>query len=112
MENKRSETEKKIRAIKKRLLQIGLMHPGSLRPQYNVCGSPNCRCKDKENPEKHGPYYNLSYTFKKKNSTKFIREARVEEFKGYVNNYKEFRACVEELVELNLQAIQERGNQK
>ena len=42
------------------------MKPDSINEQYNVCGSPNCKCKDKKNPQKHGPYYYLSFTFKGK----------------------------------------------
>ena len=47
------------------------MHPGSLREQYNVCGKAGCRCKDPKKPQKHGPYYQLSYTWRGKSSTPF-----------------------------------------
>ncbi len=30
---------------------------GSLHEQYLPCGKPNCRCKDSQNPQRHGPYY-------------------------------------------------------
>ena len=32
--------EKKIQALKTQLLALGPMRPGSLSPQYNVCGKP------------------------------------------------------------------------
>lgn len=99
---------KKIERIKEKLIKIGLMHPGSLRPQYNICGTPGCRCKDPHDPKKHGPYYNLSFTFQGKNSTKFIREALVEDFKDYTANYRQFQELLNELLDLNIQVIESR----
>ena len=49
------------------LAALGDLRPGSLSIQYNVCGSPGCRCKA-DPPVKHGPYYQVSYT--RKSSTK------------------------------------------
>jgi len=46
--------------IKAELAALGEMRPGSLSRQYNVCGKPNCRCKDPQNPQRHGPCYQLS----------------------------------------------------
>lgn len=43
--------------------------PGTVGEHYNVCGKTPCRCKDKDNPQKHGPYYQLSYNLKGKNSS-------------------------------------------
>ena len=53
--------EQRIEALKGALAALGAMRPGSLTQQYNVCGKPHCRCKDPENPQRHGPYYQLSY---------------------------------------------------
>ena len=57
---KTKELERKIQVLKKKLIEIGEMHPGSLSEQYNVCGT--AKCKDKANPVRHGPYTKLSYT--------------------------------------------------
>ena len=54
------------------LLASGPMLPGSISKQWNVCGNPNCRCKDKDNPKKHGPYYQLSFTIGGKSSSMFL----------------------------------------
>jgi uncharacterized protein DUF6788 len=54
------ELEQRIEEIKNELVAIGEMRPGSLSEQYNVCGNPTCRCKDPKNPQRHGPYYQLS----------------------------------------------------
>lgn len=51
--------EQRIQQIKAELGALGEMRPGSLSEQYNVCGKPNCRCKDPKNPQRHEPYYQL-----------------------------------------------------
>ncbi|MCP4608276.1 MAG: hypothetical protein GY845_06145 [Planctomycetes bacterium] len=63
--------QNRINRIKKKLSQLGDLRPGSLSKQYNVCGNPTCRCKNPTNPKKHGPYYQLSYTYQGKSKTEF-----------------------------------------
>ena len=76
---KLKQIQKKIDAIKKELMQLGELRPGSLSKQFNVCGKPACRCKDPKNPKKHGPYYQISYSRKGKSSSKFVRPQDVGE---------------------------------
>ena len=88
--------EKKISIIKERIFNLGDMHPGSLSRQFNVCGSPTCSCKDPENPKKHGPYYQLSFTHKGKSTSRFIKKECIAEIKNQINNYKIFKTLVDE----------------
>lgn len=53
--------ERRILEIKNEIMGLGEIRNGSVSEQYNVCGNPTCGCKDKDNPQKHGPYYQLSY---------------------------------------------------
>ena len=85
------------------------MHPGSLSEQYNVCGTAGCQCKDEKHPIKHGPYIQLSYTFKGKGGTKRIQKELVKEYKSFTSNYHKFRKYIEELVQLNIDLIKVRG---
>jgi len=73
------------------LLELGALHPGSISEQCNVCGNPGCRCKDPKKPQKHGPYYQLRYTWQGKSSTRFLRPEKVEEMRQKVVNYKQLR---------------------
>jgi len=93
----------KIQKIKEKLVAIDEMRPGSISRQYNVCGSPNCRCKDKVNPKKHGPYYQLSYVRKGKNSSQFIKKEFLEDAKRQTANFKKFRKLCDDWVGLALQ---------
>src|SRR5271157_3679439 len=41
------QLEQPIDRIKRNLLALGPLHPGSLTRQYSVCGKAGCRCKDR-----------------------------------------------------------------
>jgi len=64
---------RQIAKVKAQLAALGDLRPGSLSTQWNVCGTPGCRCKATP-PEKHGPYYQVSFTRKGKSSSKFVRK--------------------------------------
>lgn len=72
------------------------MHPGSLSQQWNVCGNPICKCKDYENPKKHGPYYSLSFAQRGKSTTRFIKAEFVDQIEQQIENYKVFKALMNE----------------
>jgi len=93
---------KRIEKIKKQLSELGEMRPGSLSTQYNVCGNPNCRCKRPENPVKHGPYYQISYTRKGKSKTEFVKAGDVKMVRQQLKNYQLFKKLIDDWVELSL----------
>ncbi len=95
--------EQRIERIKQELAALGPMRPGSLSEQYNVCGTPGCRCKDPKKPEKHGPYYHLNYTWRGKARTEFVKAEAVAAVREQVENYKRFRALCAEWVEAALE---------
>ena len=94
------QIRQQIELIKRQLAELGPMHPGSLGEQFNVCGTPGCHCKDPKDPRRHGPYYQLSYTWRGKSSTRFVRQESVAEMRVKVSNYKRFRELVNEWVDL------------
>jgi hypothetical protein len=95
-----TQIARKIEHLQRQLAQLGAMHPGSLSEQYNVCGKPGCRCKDAKAPQKHGPYYQLSFTWRGKSRTRFVRAEQIEEMRQKVANYKRFRELTNEWVDL------------
>ncbi len=92
--------QRKIEQLQRRLSKLGPMHPGSLGEQYNVCGTAGCHCKDPRNPRKHGPYHQLSYRWRGKSSTRFVRPQQVQQMRAKVVNYKRFRELTNEWVDL------------
>ena len=95
-----AQIQRRIELLKRQFAELGPMHPGSLGEQYNVCGTPGCRCKDPKDPRKHGPYYQLSYTWRGKSSTRFLRPEQVEQMRAKVAHYKRFRELANEWVDL------------
>lgn len=71
--------QERILWVKQELFELGEMRPGALSKQYNVCGKPGCRCKAPRDPQKHGPYYQISYTHLGKSTSEFVRRELVAE---------------------------------
>jgi len=94
------QIEKRIAAIKRELSAVGPMHPGSVSAQYNICGTPGCRCKDPKKPRKHGPYYQLSYTSGGRHNTRFVRPDQLAAMRGKVKQHRRLRELVQEWVAL------------
>lgn len=97
-----AQIERRIAHLQRQLLLLGPVHPGSITEQYNVCGQPGCHCKDRTNPQKHGPYYQLSFTWRGKSSTRFLRPEQVESMRRKVANYKQLRELMNEWVSLGI----------
>ena len=94
------EIENKIKKTKQELLNIEAMRSGSLSEQYNVCGVANCICKDKKNPQRHGPYYQLSYRSGGRSSSKFIQGPFVKKMEKETAQYRRFKILVSEWIDL------------
>lgn len=90
--------QQRAERIREKLGQIGPMLPGSISEQWNVCGTPGCRCKDPERPAKHGPYYQLSYTVGGRSSTMFIKKDDLAEARRRIKRYAQFKSLCTELV--------------
>jgi hypothetical protein len=91
--------ERQIDTVKRDLMRLDGLRMGSLSEQYNVCGTPGCRCKASP-PEKHGPYYQLSYTRKGKSTTRFIRKPNLAKVKRQLRNYARLRSLVDRWLDL------------
>lgn len=94
--------EREIENIRKKLLALGPMHPGSVSRQYQVCGNPACKCMHPE-PKKHGPYYKLAYVHRGRPRCRFVRADCVADMKHRLATYKKFRALMDKWIELSIQ---------
>jgi hypothetical protein len=100
MNTRREATlERQIEQLKRDLVALGDLRPGSLSTQYNVCGTPGCRCKATP-PEKHGPYYQISYTRKGKSSTKFVKQKDLQTVREQLENYARMKLLMERWIDL------------
>jgi hypothetical protein len=92
--------DQQIQEIKNQLLVLGDFRPGSLTRQYNVCGKAGCRCKDPDHPQRHGPYYQLSYVWAGKSTSRFVRPPLRAEVKKQLATYKQFRRLTDRWITL------------
>lgn len=99
MPSRSDSLDKRIQKIKQRIAALGDLRPGAISQQYNVCGNPGCRCKATP-PIKHGPYHQLSFTWKGKSSTRFVRDQEVPQVEKQLDNYRRLRALVDEWIRL------------
>ncbi len=91
--------QRQIEKVKRDLAALGDLRPGSLSTQYNVCGSPGCRCKATP-PIKHGPYYQVSYTRKGKSSSKFVKKEDLPAVRKQLKNYARMKLLTEQWIDL------------
>jgi len=77
----------------------------SLRLHKNVCGNPNCRCKDPKKPVRHGPYHYLSHRYKNKAQTIFLTEKKLHYARAWIDNYRELIQTIYELSQINFQLL-------
>lgn len=105
----------KIQKIKQRLLALDGFHPGSITKQYSKCGSKGCKCRNLQNPQLHGPYYQLSFNLGKgKHTTAFIKNEYLPTIQKELSNYKLFKKLIEEWVtiEINLSKMKRESSKQ
>jgi len=115
MNRRQPSLEARIETVKRAIVRLGDLRPGKLSQQYNVCGKADCRCKA-DPPQKHGPYYQLSFTRSGKSSTQFVRQQDLAVVRQQLRNYQRLRKLVDcwialgmELSRLKLQPPPERS---
>ena len=86
--------EARIATIKTALAALGALRPGTLSAQYNVCGKPGCRCKA-DPPQKHGPYYQVSFTWQGKSHSEFVRREDLAAVRQRLGTYQRLRSLVD-----------------
>lgn len=96
-------------SILEQISRVGPVLPGSLDRYYNVCGKPGCRCKDQSNPQKHGPYYRLSYSLAGKNSSLFVSDQDAPGVERMVRGYRKLRKLTVQLALATLESVKEHG---
>ena len=101
MASRTQSLERQIEKVKQDLMRLDGLRMGSLSEQYNVCGTPGCRCKASP-PEKHGPYQQLSYTRNGKSTTRFIRKPNLATVKRQLRNYARLKSLVNRWIDLEI----------
>jgi hypothetical protein len=111
--SREAQLERQIEKVKRDLAALGDLRPGSLSTQYNVCGTPGCRCKA-DPPKKHGPYYQVSFSRKGKSSSKFVKKEDLPAIRKQLKNYERMKELMDRWIDLatelsNLRLTQNRA---
>jgi hypothetical protein len=102
MNRRPSSLEARIETLKQAIIRLGDLRPGKLSQQYNVCGKADCRCKA-DPPQKHGPYYQLSFTRSGKSSTQFVRKEDLAVVRQQVRNYQRLQELIDRWITLGME---------
>jgi hypothetical protein len=85
------QIEQRIDRIKRTLLEIGPMRPGSLTRQY-------------KDPQQHtGAYWQVSYTRRMKSRTEYVRQKCVKELRRRIATHKRFKRLVDQWIDLSIE---------
>jgi len=88
-----SAIQKQIQNIKKKLLEVGVMRPGSLTKQM----------QRRSTTDKVFEYWQLSYTHKMKSKTDYVRQDLVKQTEAQVKEFKKFKKLVDEWIDLAIE---------
>ena len=85
------QIEQRIDRIKRAILEIGPMRPGSLTRQY-------------KDPQHHtGAYWQISYTRQMKSRTEYVRKEYVKEVRRQAVIHKRFKRLVDQWIDLSIE---------
>ncbi len=86
--SRQTTIEAEITGIKKSLVELGRMHPGSLSKQKRSRG---------------GEYYQLSYSHNGKGHTMYVRPEDVSDVTNELENYRKFRDLMKRWIQLEIE---------
>jgi len=85
------QIEQRIDRIKRTLMEIGPLRPGSLTRQY-------------KDPKHHaGAYWQISYTRRMKSRTEYVRQGWVKELRRQIVTHKRFKRLVDQWIDLGIE---------
>lgn len=93
------KTEEQIERIKKALLTLGPMRPGSITQQYRLP------------KERRRPFYQVSYTHRMRSRSEYVRPENLDALRKETANFKRFKTLITHWVALALAASQLRVRQ-
>jgi hypothetical protein len=99
MSKELTQLENRIERIKRELLAIDAMRPGSLSKQY------------RDPKTKRRPFHQISYTIAGRGRSEYVRSENLAQIRKETANFKKFRRLTEQWVELALKTSQLRIKQ-
>ena len=98
MQNKKiQKLEAKILKLKQSIAGLGALRPGSVSQQ--IAGGENRK------PRK---YWQISYTYKMRSRTDYLRDDLAKSVENETLEYKKFKKIIDEIIELSIQLSKEK----
>ena len=98
MKNKKiTKLENKIKTLKQSVAELGSLRPGSATQQ--TAGGPGRK------PRK---YWQISYTYKMRSRTDYLRDELVDAVEKETLEYKKFKKIIDEIIDLSIQLSKEK----
>jgi hypothetical protein len=96
-----SNAQARFEELKRQIMELGFVRPGSLVCRYMPCGNPSCRCMGTP-PRLHGPYYEWSYKIVGKTHTIRLSAEQAKMCEEWVQNHKRLKRLLQEMKHLSL----------
>lgn len=89
----------------KKLASYKYLLRGTIVKRGNICGTPNCRCKRKNNPILHGPYDYLSHRSRSRINMIFLNKCKLSYAKRGIIEYAELIDTAYRISEINFKIL-------
>lgn len=94
-------TDPRFEKLKREVLQLGYVRPGSLARRFMPCGNPRCRCMGNP-PKLHGPYYQWTYRVNGKTKTVRLTQEQARLCQKWSQNHRLLRSLVRKMEQISL----------
>ena len=96
-----ADTDPRFESLKRDLLRLGYVRPGSVVRRFMTCGNPSCRCMAQP-PQLHGPYFQWTYKVHGKTKTVRLSQEQARLCEAWSQNHRQLRGLVRKLEQLSL----------
>jgi len=96
-----SNSTARFERLKRRILKLGFVRPGSLVRRYMPCGNSSCRCMGRP-PQLHGPYYQWTYKIAGRTRSLRLSPEQARLCRRWARNHKQLKRLVRQMERLSL----------
>jgi hypothetical protein len=96
-----ADAKAKIETLKRKILRLGFVRPGSLVRRFMPCGKAGCHCMDVL-PRLHGPYFEWSYKVVGKTRTRRLSKEQAKLCREWLRDHKTLKRIVRLMERLSL----------
>jgi hypothetical protein len=103
-ENELADIERRYRATKNRLQELGFVIAGSVGERHLTCGKANCRCRT-DPAQRHGPYIEYTRKVAGKTHSRRLTAEQAEQYRGWIANRRLLDEITATMDDLSHQAV-------